>query len=93
MPVVERAENCEGPAVAALFKVADVPAVQVVMVPQVLCGCERPCIPVVQQRLVRSFFQRRYGGGDGAFFDAFCVIFRAPPVIPELSVSFWSPRW
>ena len=37
MPVVERAEN------AALFKVADVPAVQVVMVPQVLCGCERPC--------------------------------------------------
>ena len=36
MPVVERAENCEGPAVALLFKVADVPVVQVVMVPQVL---------------------------------------------------------
>ena len=43
MPVVERAENCEGPAVAALFKVADVPVVQVVMVPPVLCGCVRPC--------------------------------------------------
>ena len=78
--MVERAENCEGLAVAALFKVTDVPVVQVVMVPQVLCGCERPCdhtatsfvsstvevpqiqftgrvvdIPVVQQRLVRSF--------------------------------------
>ena len=26
-------------------------------------------------------------------FDAFCVIFRAPPVVPELSASFWSPRW
>ena len=26
------------------------------------------------------------------FFDAFCVIFRAPPVVPELSASFWSPR-
>ena len=22
------------------------------------------------------------------FFDAFCVIFRAPPVVPELSASF-----
>ena len=26
------------------------------------------------------------------FFDAFCVIFRAPPVVPELSASFRSPR-
>ena len=26
------------------------------------------------------------------FFDAFCVIFRAPPVIPELSASFSSFR-
>ena len=25
-------------------------------------------------------------------FDAFCVIFRAPPVVPELSASFSSPR-
>ena len=43
MPVVERAENCEGPAVALLFKVADVPVVQVVMVPHCFCGCQRPC--------------------------------------------------
>ena len=34
---------------------------------------------------------RRYGGGDGAF-DAFCVIFRAPPAMPELSASFSSFR-
>ena len=26
------------------------------------------------------------------FFDAFCVIFRAPPVVPELSASFSSFR-
>ena len=32
-----------------------------------------------------------YGGDDG-FFDAFCVIFRAPPAMPELSASFSSPR-
>ena len=32
-------------------------------------------------------------GGDEWDFDAFCVIFRAPPVVPELSASFWSPRW
>ena len=32
-------------------------------------------------------------GGDEGIFDAFCVIFRAPPVVPELSASFWSPRW
>ena len=32
-------------------------------------------------------------GGDEWVFGAFCVIFRAPPVVPELSASFWSPRW
>ena len=32
-----------------------------------------------------------YDGGEG-LFDAFCVIFRAPPVIPELSASFSSFR-
>ena len=26
------------------------------------------------------------------FFDAFCVIFRAPPVVPELSASFFELR-
>ena len=30
--------------------------------------------------------------GDEWDCDAFCVIFRAPPVVPELSASFWSPR-
>ena len=35
-----------------------------------------------QQRQVLDFQQWSYGGDDG-FFDAFCVIFRAPPV-------FWS---
>ena len=51
MPVVERAENCEGPAVAALFKVADVLVVQVVMVPQVLSAVVN--VPVIIQRQVR----------------------------------------
>ena len=32
-----------------------------------------------------------YGSDDG-FFDAFCVIFRAPPAMPELSASFSSLR-
>ena len=32
-----------------------------------------------------------YGGDDG-LFDAFCVFFRAPPAMPELSASFSSPR-
>ena len=36
---------------------------------------------------------RRSGyDGDEWFFGAFCAIFRAPPVIPELSASFSSPR-
>ena len=30
--------------------------------------------------------------GDEWVFDAFCVIFRAPPVVPELSASFSSFR-
>ena len=30
--------------------------------------------------------------GSWAVFDAFCVIFRAPPVVPELSASFSSFR-
>ena len=50
-PVVQSAENCEGPAVAALFKVADVPVVQVVMVPQVLSAVVN--VPVITQRQVR----------------------------------------
>ena len=29
---------------------------------------------------------------DDGLFDAFCVIFRAPPAMPELSASFSSPR-
>ena len=31
-------------------------------------------------------------GAMKGFFDAFCVIFRAPPVVPELSASFSSFR-
>ena len=119
MPVGERAENCEGPAVAALFSGGRCPCVQVVMVPQVLCGCERPCdhaatssslstwkclrfsspaeswtfqlcnrdwYAVFQQtyRLVRCF-QQTYMAAVMGLFDAFCVIFRAPPAMPELS--------
>ena len=41
-----------------------------------------------------QFAQRQVSqlGAMMGFFDAFCVIFRAPPVVPELSASFWSPR-
>ena len=31
-------------------------------------------------------------GVDDGLFDAFCVIFRAPPIVPELSASFPSFR-
>ena len=41
--------------------------------------------------LIRCFQQTLYGSDDG-FFDAFCVIFRAPPAMPELSASFSSFR-
>ena len=43
--------------------------------------------PVVQQRLVCGVMAAVMG-----FFDAFCVIFRAPPAMPELSASFSSFR-
>ena len=33
-----------------------------------------------------------YYGGDEGFFDAFCVIFRAPLIVPELTASFSSFR-
>ena len=30
-------------------------------------------------------------GSDDGFFDAFCVIFRALPVVPELERQFFEP--
>ena len=98
------------------FKVADVPVVQVVMVPQVLVVVN---VPVIIQRQVRfsstaevpqiqftarvvdillcnrdryEAFIRGVMVAVIGFFDAFCVIFRAPPVVPELSASFSSFR-
>ena len=46
---------------------------------------------VVQQRRALDFRRAGYDGNEG-FFGAFCAIFRAPPVIPELSASFSSFR-
>ena len=43
------------------------------------------------QRRVRNFSSSVMEAMMG-FFDAFCVIFRAPPVVPELSASFSSFR-
>ena len=48
-------------------------------------------IPVVQQRRARLSGVLVMTAMSG-FFGAFCAIFRAPPVIPELSASFSSPR-
>ena len=39
-----------------------------------------------------STFSNGGFGGDEGVFDAFCVIFCAPPVVPELSASFSSFR-
>ena len=49
--------------------------------------------PLCNRDWYAAFLQRRYGGGEGAFLTHFCVIFRAPLVVPELSASFWSLRW
>ena len=110
MPVGERAENCEGPAVARFFKVADVPVVQVVTVVNVPVIIQRQVLLFQRggasdsvHRLSRWTFQlcsrdgydassRRVLAAMIGFFDAFCVIFRAPPVVPELSASFSSFR-
>ena len=43
-------------------------------------------------REVHSTSSRAGYGGDAGGFGAFCAIFRAPPVIPELSASFSSLR-
>ena len=44
-------------------------------------------VPVIMQRRgVLTLSSAGYGGGEG-FFGAFCAIFRAPPVVPELSAS------
>ena len=92
MPVLSVQKTAKVPQLQRSFKVADVPVVQVVMVPQVLSAVVNvPVIMqrqvrvsstvevlqiqftasrghlVVQQRLVRSFYQRRYGVGVGAF--------------------------
>ena len=78
-------------------KVVDMPVIvndsglQTVEVPQnqfIACFCGHSCYATV---LGTQLLQLRYGSDDG-FFDAFCVIFRAPPFVPELSASFWSPR-
>ena len=55
-------------------------------VPQIQFSPATVDIPVVQQR--RGIFSRADDGGE----DASCVIFRAPPVVPELSASFSSFR-
>ena len=117
MPVCERAENCEGPAVAALFLGGRCPCCAGrVGAAGAFCGCERPCdhtatrsclfnslVPQIQftARVVDILLYNRYRyaafirgvmAAVNGLLDAFCVIFRAPPVVPELSASFSSPR-
>ena len=86
--MVQRAENCSGPAVVARSLEAGVPVVQVV-----LDSVLRQSRGHSRCATEKSSTSNRAGyDGDEWFFGAFCAIFRAPPVIPELSASFSSPR-
>ena len=60
-------------------------------VPQIQFSVRVVDIPVVQQRGARLPTVLVMTAMSG-FFGAFCAIFRAPLVIPELSASFRSPR-
>ena len=57
-------------------------------------GRRHPCSRAENRRCLR--FSHRQSSmtiwSSEWLFDAFCVIFRAPPVVPELSASFPSPR-
>ena len=68
---------------------------------QFLSGCGRPCghagrpgVPSEAGRCLRFSPSQElgYDGSEGVL-GAFCAIFRAPPVVPELSASFrsWEP--
>ena len=117
MPVFERAENCEGPAVAALFLGGRCPccagrdgAAGVFAVVNVLVIIQRQVrvsstveVPhnqftarvvdiLLYNRDWYAAFIRGVMAAVNGLLDAFCVIFRAPPVVPELSASFSSPR-
>ena len=75
--VVQTSENCESPAVAVHLNVV----------------VDVPVVQVLLAKLIDS--SSSYGGygvGDGVFggFSAFFALLR---IVPELSASFWSPRW
>ena len=73
---------------------------------QFIDGCERPCDYALQWKCPRFRSSRTWWTFQLAtetgfrlsavaammVFDAFCVIFRAPPVVPELRASFSSFR-
>ena len=66
-----------------------------VNVPVIMRDSGKPQIQVIANfwwtfQLATETGARHYSGSDDGFFDAFCVIFRAPPVVPELSASFSS---
>ena len=63
-----------------------------VEVPQIHFTARVVDIPVVQQRRVRCYPAWLVMAAMKGFFDAFCVLFRAPPAVPESSASFRSPR-
>ena len=101
-PVVQRAENCSGPAVVARFSGGRGPCCAG-RVGAAFCGYGRPLITqrqvyFLQQYRCLRFVHRQSPTETGimgamkGIFDAFCVIFRAPPVVPELSASFSSFR-
>ena len=87
------------PQLSHVSMVADVPVVQVVLVP-LSAAMEVPLIRsspesmdiLLCNREGYSTSSRAGYGGDAGVFGAFCAIFRASPVVPELSASFSSFR-
>ena len=112
MPDLSVQKTAKVPQLQRSFKVADVPVVQVVMVPQVLSAVVN--VPVIIQRQVRvsstvevpqiqftarvvdillcnrdwyAAFIRGVMAAMMGLFDAFCVIFCAPPVFRAFECS------
>ena len=80
----------DGPAVAVHREGVDVPVIiQRRSLQQLRCLRFRSSPESVG---ILLYIRDGYYGSDEGLFDAFCVIFRAPPVVPELSASFSSFR-
>ena len=114
MPVLSVQKTAKVPQLQRSFQVADVPVVQVVMVPQVHSAVVNVLVNIQRQVCVSSTvevpqiqftarvvdillcnrdryaaFIRGVMAGVKGLFDAFCVIFRAPPGRPGVERQFF----